>query len=269
MNARSNLPLLDIQSLADARGLAIDAAGIKALRYPIALVSGGRPVSTVATFSMSVALGAHARGTHMSRFVELLEAQDLPLDAARFRHMFRDMLARLEAGAGNLSMRFPFFVRKAAPVSGAESQVDCDVEWRASRDQRGNETFAMRVAVPATSLCPCSKAISAYGAHNQRSLVTIDAVLQGEVGIEELIAMAEKGASCPVYGLLKRPDEKFVTEMAYDNPKFAEDLVRDVALALDRDHRVGGYAVEVENFESIHNHSAFARVSRPAREAVA
>jgi GTP cyclohydrolase IB len=265
MNARSKHPLADIQAQVDSRGLAIDAAGIRALRYPVTLAAAGAPVSTVATFSMSVALEPGTRGTHMSRFIELLEAQDRPLDVRGFMRMFARMLDRLGATSGNLAMRFPYFVRKAAPVSRVESLMDCEAEWRVTRARDGVDVLGMRVAVPATSLCPCSKAISSYGAHNQRSLITIDARLHEPVEIDELVAIAERGASCAVYGLLKRPDEKFVTEMAYDNPKFAEDLVRDVALALERDARIDSYVVDVENFESIHNHSAFARISRPAR----
>jgi GTP cyclohydrolase IB len=161
-------------------------------------------------------------------------------------------------------MRFPYFARKTAPVSGVQSQLDYEVCWRASACEGEPHEFSMRVTVPATSLCPCSKEISAYGAHNQRSHISIEAVLAGEMPIAELIAIAERSASCEVYGLLKRQDEKFVTERAYENPKFVEDLVRDVALALNAEPRVGAYAVEAENFESIHNHSAIARIARKA-----
>jgi GTP cyclohydrolase FolE2 len=211
---------------------------------------------------MTVALPASSKGTHMSRFIEILEAHRAPLDPARLREMVVAMLERLDARAGTVEMSFPYFVRKAAPVSAVESLLDYEVTWRATVGADGRYAFRTRVLVPATSLCPCSKEISAYGAHNQRSHITIDAETDG-MAIEELIAVAESSASCEVYGLLKRPDEKFVTEMAYDNPKFVEDLVRDVAVALDLDPRVGPYTVEAENFESIHNHSAFARLSRP------
>jgi MptA/FolE2 family GTP cyclohydrolase len=176
--------------------------------------------------------------------------------------MARAMLERLDARAGTIEMTFPYFVRKTAPVSGVASLLDYEVTWRAHCRLDGASRLTTRVMVPATSLCPCSKEISAYGAHNQRSHITIEAQGSG-VTVEELIDVAETSASCQVYGLLKRADEKFVTEMAYDNPKFVEDLVRDVAVALDRDPRVGAYTVEAENFESIHNHSAFARLSRP------
>ena len=213
---------------------------------------------------MTVGLPAVTKGTHMSRFIELVEAQTAALDLQGFRELVLEMLERLEARGGTVEMRFPYFVRKFAPVSGVASLLDCDVRWRGSVSDDGRYSFWMHVTVPATSLCPCSKEISAYGAHNQRSLISIEAELGGEMAIEELIAIAERSASCEVYGLLKRPDEKYVTERAYDNPKFVEDLVRDVALELNREPRVRAYTVEAENFESIHNHSAFARLVRPA-----
>ena len=262
MNAPQRVGLPDIQSQIDGRSVAIDEVGIKGVRYPVTVLAQGEPQSTVAAFSMTVALPASAKGTHMSRFVEILEAHREPLDPARFAAMARAMLERLDARAGTIEMTFPYFVRKTAPVSGVASLLDYEVTWRAHCRLDGASCLTTRVMVPATSLCPCSKEISAYGAHNQRSHITIEAQGSG-VTVEELIDVAETSASCQVYGLLKRADEKFVTEMAYDNPKFVEDLVRDVAVALDRDPRVGAYTVEAENFESIHNHSAFARLSRP------
>ncbi len=264
MNAPEKISLLpDIQSQADGRDLAIQAVGVHGVRYPLTIRSGSGPMPTVATLSLTVALPPEVKGTHMSRFIELLEAQTGALDGAAFKAMVLQMLDRLEARSGAIEMRFPYFVRKTAPVSGVHSLLDYEVCWRGAVSNTGEYAFSMKVVVPATSLCPCSKEISAYGAHNQRSHIAIDAELAGDMSVEALIAVAEKSASCEVYGLLKRPDEKYVTERAYDNPKFVEDLVRDVALALNRDHRVAGYVVEAENFESIHNHSAFARVSRP------
>jgi len=262
VNAPQRVGLPDIQSQIDGRSVAIDEVGIKGVRYPVTVLARGEPQSTVAAFSMTVALPASVKGTHMSRFVEILEAHREPLDPARFAAMARAMLERLDARAGTIEMTFPYFVRKTAPVSGVASLLDYEVTWRAHCRLDGASRLTTRVMVPATSLCPCSKEISAYGAHNQRSHITIEAQGSG-VTVEELIDVAETSASCQVYGLLKRADEKFVTEMAYDNPKFVEDLVRDVAVALDRDPRVGAYTVEAENFESIHNHSAFARLSRP------
>jgi GTP cyclohydrolase I len=201
------------------------------------------------------------KGTHMSRFIEVLEALAPDLHGPDdFVAMVRRVRARLGATEAMVEMRFPYFVRKAAPVSGVASLLDCEVTWRAAAQSGGPSQVEMQVTTPVTSLCPCSKEISDYGAHNQRSHVRIDAKLSGAMAIEELVAIAERAASCELYGLLKRPDEKYVTEKAYDNPKFVEDLVRDVALALKREPRIAAFTVEAENFESIHNHSAFARI---------
>ncbi|MGE5652297.1 GTP cyclohydrolase FolE2 [Noviherbaspirillum sp. UKPF54] len=263
MNAPERLFLPDIQSQHDPRNMPINAVGIKGVRYPVVLATADGQAPTVATFSMTVELPASAKGTHMSRFIELLEAQTAPLDQHGFKSLLLRMLERLDAASGTIEMRFPYFIRKTAPISGVQSLLDLDACWKISRTTDGRIRSRMQVVVAATSLCPCSKEISAYGAHNQRSHITIDAELAREMTIEELVAIAEQSASCEVYGLLKRPDEKYVTERAYDNPKFVEDLVRDVAIALDRDARVANYTVEVENFESIHNHSAFARIERP------
>jgi GTP cyclohydrolase I len=261
MNAPERIFLYDVQSRPDSRNLRIDAVGIKGLRYPVTIQSGAGPVPTVATLSMTVALEATDKGTHMSRFVELLEAHREPLSLRRFADLVADMLERLQAPSGTIEMRFPYFIRKSAPVSGVQSQLDYEVCWRASLSERGSAALWVSVIVPATSLCPCSKEISEYGAHNQRSCITLEAEILDEMPVEDLVAIAEASASCEVYGLLKRPDEKYVTERAYDNPKFVEDLVRDAALALKADRRVGAFVVEAENFESIHNHSAFARIT--------
>lgn len=261
MNAPERIALHDVQSRTDGRNLRIDAVGVKGVRYPVTIHASEGLLPTIATFSMTVSLAASEKGTHMSRFVELLEAHAGTLDQKRFEAMVVDMLERLEARSGSIEMRFPYFVTKAAPVSGARSQLDHEVCWHGSVSEYGAYSFWMHVTVPATSLCPCSKEISEYGAHNQRTYVTIKAEIEEEMPIEELIGVAERSASCEVYGLLKRRDEKYVTERAYDNPKFVEDLVRDVALSLNRDPRVSTYLVEAENLESIHNHSAFARIS--------
>jgi GTP cyclohydrolase FolE2 len=263
MNARERIDLPDIQSQVDRRDISIDAVGIKDVRCPVTIRSSGRLVPTIATLSMAVGLSATTKGTHMSRFIELLEMQTKPLDQRQFHLMAVDMLERLGARRGTIEMRFPYFVSKAAPISGVRSQLDYDVRWRGSVADDGFYSLWMRVTVPATSLCPCSKEISDYGAHNQRSHVSIAAEMAGEMAIEELISIAESSASCEVFGLLKRPDEKYVTERAYDNPKFVEDLVRDIAITLNREPRVLAYTIEAENFESIHNHSAFAQIHRP------
>jgi GTP cyclohydrolase FolE2 len=265
MNAPERIALHDVQARPDSRHLRIDAVGIKGIRYPVTLKAGEKRVSTIATLSMTVALEATDKATHMSRFVELLEAHTEALTIPRFAQLVAGMLERLQAPAGMIEMRFPYFMTKAAPVSGVQSQLDYEVCWQSSLSEEGIFSSWLSVMVPATSLCPCSKEISEYGAHNQRSLITIKAELLDEIPIEALIAIAERSASCEVFGLLKRPDEKYVTERAYDNPKFVEDIVRDVALALNMDSRVGRYVVEAENFESIHNHSAFARIASKAQ----
>ena len=262
MNAPERIDLPDIQSEVDSRNTAIDAVGIKGVRHPVSIRSGTGSLPTIATLSMTVGLASATKGTHMSRFIELLEKQTEPIDAGGFHRMIVLMIERLNARTGTIEMRFPYFARKVAPVSGAESWLDYDVCWCGTIAETGAYSFRTTVVVPATSLCPCSKEISEYGAHNQRSHITIEAEIEGEIAIEQLIAIAERSASCEVYGLLKRPDEKYVTERAYDNPKFVEDLVRDVAIGLDRQREVVAFTVEAENFESIHNHSAFARIVR-------
>jgi GTP cyclohydrolase I len=269
MNAPEKIVLPDIQSIADHRRIAIDRVGVKGLRHPVRLATAaGGVLHTVATFDMGVALPSTVKGTHMSRFVEVLQAQDAPLDAVVFRALVEAMLARLQATAGAIEMRCPYFIAKRAPVSGVESLLDYDVTLRGEIAD-GRYRGTLRVQAPVTSLCPCSKEISEYGAHNQRSHITIEADLAegAALTVEALAGVAEAEASCPVFGLLKRPDEKWVTERAYDNPKFVEDLVRDLALRLDADPRIAAYRLESENFESIHNHSAYAVIARDKRMA--
>jgi len=262
MNAPDSWLLPDVQAIADRRNVFINRVGVKALVHPLRIAAaGGAVVPTVATVDMTVGLPPEVKGTHMSRFVEILQQCDEAIDAAAFERLLGRMLQRLEAQSGMIEMRFPYFIRKRAPVSGVESLLDYRVMFRGERSPAGS-LFTTRVSAPATSLCPCSKEISEYGAHNQRSEITITVQCAEAMAIEELAGIAEQEASCEVYGLLKRPDEKYVTERAYDNPKFVEDLVRDIALRLDADGRVRSYAVEAENFESIHNHSAYALVER-------
>ena len=269
MNTRDSAfgtkPMVDVQSSADTRHIAINKVGIRAIRHPMKIAErGGGAQRTVATFSMTVGLPQEFKGTHMSRFVEILNAHEREISIESFGVMLREMANRLEAKTGHIEMRFPYFIDKAAPVSGVRSLMDYDITFIGEIED-GKTTFAMEVLVPVTSLCPCSKEISDYGAHNQRSHVTVRAETTDFVWIEEIIEMVEQQASCELYGLLKRPDEKYVTERAYDNPKFVEDLVRDVAAALNGDARVVAYTVEAENFESIHNHSAYAVIERDKR----
>ena len=251
----------DVQARADTRQLPINRVGIKEISHPVRVRdrSAGEQ-HTIASFNMYVSLPHDFKGTHMSRFVEILHAErEISVDS--FRTMLRTMTERLEADTGHIEMSFPFFVMKKAPVSAVESLMD----YRAGligEYRHGQTEMWVRVSVPVTSLCPCSKKISAYGAHNQRSHITITAKLRSHMWIEELIEIAEHEASCELYDILKRPDEKYVTERAYDNPKFVEDMVRDVARRLNDDARVAAYVVESENFESIHNHSAYARIER-------
>ena len=254
----------DIQSAADTRRLVIDRVGIRGLKYPMQIVDAdGQAQSTIVEADLSVELAEDVKGTHMSRFIGLLEAQQGKVALGGFDQLLNDMVALLNARAGTIELRFPFFVRKSAPVSGVSSLMDYQVVLTGSiRD--GVVSAIAKVVAPVTSLCPCSKEISEYGAHNQRSHITISvkSALGTQFGIAELIRIAEDEASCELYGLLKRPDEKYVTERAYDNPKFVEDLVRDIAARLNDDARIAGYQIESENFESIHNHSAYALIRK-------
>jgi GTP cyclohydrolase I len=254
--------IADVQGSADTRRIAIDKVGIKDIRHPVRVRDrGGVEQHTVATFNMYVYLPHNFKGTHMSRFVQILNLQERELSVGSFKEMLSEMSRRLESEAGHIEMRFPFFVSKRAPVTGVESLLDYEVTF-IGEIRHGHPCLDIKVVVPVTSLCPCSKEISAYGAHNQRSHVTVQVRTRGFMWIEELIELVEREASSELYGLLKRPDEKYVTERAYDNPKFVEDLVRDVAKRLNEDERVAAYVVEAENFESIHNHSAYALIER-------
>ncbi len=260
-NLTDALHIPDTQSARDDRRLAIQRVGVKDLRYPLQLLVAGAVQHTTALWSLDVALPAEKKGTHMSRFVAWLDSQHAPLDATTLRQQHAAMLDKLDAAEGRVEAAFSFFLRKRAPVSGLSSLLDYQGRWIAET-RAGQSVLWAEVAVPVKSLCPCSKEISDYGAHNQRSLVTIRAELLQPVDWQQLVRFAEDAASCEIWPMLKRADEKWVTERAYENPKFVEDLVRDVALALNADARVGRYSVDVENFESIHNHSAYARVER-------
>ncbi|MCQ8104839.1 GTP cyclohydrolase FolE2 [Methylomonas sp. SURF-2] len=255
-------PIEDIQARADSRRIAIDKVGIKDILHPVRVQDkNGGEQHTVARFDMYVNLPHDFKGTHMSRFVEILNGHDREISIASFPVMLQEMLQRLEAESGYIDMRFPYFVEKAAPVSGVRSLLDYQVGFIGEIDAQGCRT-KVKIVVPVTSLCPCSKEISERGAHNQRSHVSVTVATSQFIWIEDLIALVEAEASSPIYGLLKRPDEKYVTEYAYDHPKFVEDMVRDVAARLDAEPRIGAYTVESENFESIHNHSAYALVER-------
>ena len=254
--------IVDVQGSPDVRRLDIDKVGIKDIRHPVIILDrNGHPQHTVGSFSMYVHLPHDRRGTHMSRFVEILNGYTEPLSVATISVLLQQVGTTLESDAVYMEVKFPYFVTKKAPVSGVTSLLDYDVTL--TGELRGQSSAVnIKVVVPITSLCPCSKQISDYGAHNQRSHVTLTARIDEQLWIEELIELAEQEASCEIYGLIKRPDEKFITERAYDNPKFVEDLVRDIAAGLNADPRVHAYTVESENFESIHNHSAYALIQR-------
>jgi GTP cyclohydrolase I len=259
---KSRLSLVeDVQSRADTRQIPINRVGIKDITHPVRVRDRATGEQhTIATLNMYVNLPHDFKGTHMSRFVEVLHGER-EISVESFRGMLAEMTRRLEAESGHVEMSFPFFVMKKAPVSGVQSLMD----YRASligELRSGVPEVWLRVVVPVTSLCPCSKKISEYGAHNQRSHVTIRVKLREHMWLEELIEIAESEASCELYGILKRSDEKYVTERAYENPKFVEDMVRDVAVRLNAEPRVAAYVVESENFESIHNHSAYALIER-------
>lgn len=264
-NLTDALHIPDTQSARDERHVAIQRVGVKDVRYPLQLLVAGAVQATAASWTLDVALPAEQKGTHMSRFVAWLDALDEPLDAAALARRHATMLEKLGAREGRVEASFSFFLRKRAPVSGLQSLLDYQGRWIAETRLDGDTpktTLWAEVAVPVKSLCPCSKEISDYGAHNQRSIVTIRIELLQPVEWHELVRFAEDEASSEIWPMLKRADEKWVTERAYENPKFVEDLVRDVALRLNRDARIGRYMVDVENFESIHNHSAWARIER-------
>ncbi|MGV6809893.1 MAG: GTP cyclohydrolase FolE2 [bacterium] len=261
--ACSNIHALpDVQSSTDNRQLVINQVGIKDLRFPLTFASQHGTQATVATAALSVRLAAESKGTHMSRFISLLHEQEAqPLSLANFPELLQKVAERLETEQAFISLSFPFFVLKTAPVSGLKSYLDYTVSLHGMWQQNNSE-IRLELLIPITSLCPCSKKIADYGAHNQRSHVTLSVLLNGDTSIEALIALVEQQASCELYGLLKRNDEKYVTEYAYDHPKFVEDLVRDMATALNQHPAIGAYRIECENFESIHNHSAYAIIER-------
>ncbi len=255
-----NLP--DTQNNTDTRQIAIDKVGIKDVSHPIIFVDrDGNKNPTIGNFTMTVTLPKHVKGTHMSRFIEILNDEPCEFGISNFNKIIDKIRDRLASDTAHIKLNFLFFRKKKAPSSGVESLMDYQVTLYGSLDRK-NAQIMMKVVVPVTSLCPCSKSISKYGAHNQRSHITIKARVAKEktLHIEDLIELAERKASCELYAVLKRDDEKFVTEKAYDNPAFVEDLVREIALGLNTYENVDYYRLESENFESIHNHSAYALI---------
>lgn len=259
---QNSLP--DIQSSGDPRNIRINRVGVRGVELPVTVADEADIQHTVARLTMTVALPPDRRGTHMSRFIGILEAQTEPYTIEVVQSTIQAMLAELQAQEGTFEIRFPFFLRKAAPISRLESVMNYECAWTATISPAAFE-LRQETITPVTSLCPCSKEISRYGAHNQRSRLTSSIVLASPMSLREQIALSEAAGSAPLWARLKRADEKFVTEYAYDNPKFVEDIVRDMAESLNKDSRVTAYRVESENFESIHNHSAYAWIEHDKR----
>ncbi|MBI1919814.1 MAG: GTP cyclohydrolase I FolE2 [Geobacter sp.] len=256
--------LHDVQRRPDTRKIAIDKVGVKDISYPIVVMDKHRKVQqTVARINMYVDLPHQFKGTHMSRFIEVLDAYREKMALDKMETILRQMKEKLGASSAHLEIEFPYFIEKRAPVSGAKSLMEYTCSFSASLADTFD--FVLEVKVPVTSLCPCSKELSAYGAHNQRSIMTVRVRYIDFLWIEDLIEMVESCGSSPVWSLLKRQDEKFVTERAYENPRFVEDMVREATLRLDSDPNITWFAVEAENFESIHKHSAYAAIERDKR----
>ncbi len=256
-------PLHDEQNAPDHRNLPIDQVGIKGLRYPIEVADKSKQRQhTVATIALTVDLPHHFKGTHMSRFVEVLNTHGNEIHVENLPAILRQLQKKLEADRAHLDMEFPYFIEKKAPVSRQKGLVDYGVRFQAEASAQ-QYRLTLSVIVPIATLCPCSKAISDRGAHNQRGRVTLSVRFEQSIWIEDLIALVESSASCELYSLLKRPDEKFVTEKAYDNPRFVEDIVRNVALKCHAHPDISWFRVEAENFESIHNHNAYAMIESP------
>jgi GTP cyclohydrolase I len=254
------LTIVDVQNRPDHRGIALDQVGVRDIRCPIVVLDRtAERQQTVATISMAVSLPHHFKGTHMSRFVEVLNEHRGEITIRTIPALLDDLKRRLNAERARVEVRFPYFLERTAPVSGATALMDYQCVF--TGEANGAESdFVLAVEVPVTSLCPCSKEISEYGAHNQRGHVSIEVRSSALIWIEELIEVAESAASAPVYPLLKRVDERYVTMLAYDNPVFVEDMVRNAAVALERDQRIRWFRVQAVNQESIHNHSAFAQI---------
>jgi GTP cyclohydrolase IB len=254
--------LEDVQNKKDIRNIPINQVGIKDIQHPIVFVDrDDKECASVANITMSVYLDESKKGTHMSRFVELLNENHTYISIASLKGYLAKMLTRLDSDKGQIKLEFKYFVKKTAPVSGIESFLDYDVTLTGEKTQN-SFILSLSIKVPVTSLCPCSKEISKYGAHNQRSVVTLSLCVEDNVFIEDLIDMIETQASCDLYGVLKRSDEKYVTEKAYERPKFVEDITRDIAIELNKINNISSYVLEVENYESIHNHSAYARIKK-------
>jgi GTP cyclohydrolase I len=253
--------MIDIQNQRDHRNIEVQKVGIKNIRYPIKVLDKTRGTqSTVASINMYVNLPHHFKGTHMSRFVEVLNAHRNHINLENFETILEELRRKLHAKSAHLQVSFPYFVEKQAPVSGASGLMEYTCQFCGSLEEQRD--YHVGVMVPVTTLCPCSKEISERGSHNQRGLVAVKVWFRKFFWIEDLIQLIEESASCDLFAILKRPDEKYVTEKAYDNPTFVEDVVRNVCTRLNEDPNFLGFTVEAENLESIHNHSAYAYVEK-------
>lgn len=256
------MTIADLQSDYDGRNLSIQQAGIRDYKHPIWVADrSSEPQPSVGTFNLMVGIPPQQKGTHMSRFIEILQEAPVVVGVNHVSTLLEKIAARLQAENAYFEIQFPFFMKKEAPISKTPSLMNYEITLSGSL-QDGKTITVLKMTIPVTSLCPCSKAISEYGAHNQRSHIIVEAVLNTPIFMETLIQAIEQQASCELYAILKRPDEKVVTERAYDNPKFVEDLVRDLANKLDSFEEIEHFTVESINFESIHNHSAYAMIRR-------
>jgi GTP cyclohydrolase I len=257
-------PLRDVQQRRDTRRIAIDKVGVKEISYPIVVMDKNKKFQqTVARVNMYVDLPHHFKGTHMSRFIEILDAYREKIALDKMELILQRMKEKLGASSAHLEIEFPYFIEKKAPVSGAKGLMEYTCFFKASMADELD--FVLGVKVPVTSLCPCSKELARFGAHNQRSLMTVQVRYHKFIWIEDLIEIIETCGSSPVYSMLKREDEKFVTEQAYENPRFVEDMVREATLKLSALDNITWFSVEAENYESIHKHSAYAAVERDKR----
>jgi GTP cyclohydrolase IB len=251
----------DVQNQVDHRKIEINKVGVKNIRYPITVLDKAKGVQhTVASVNMFVDLPHRFKGTHMSRFVEILNKYKGNIAFRNLSNILLEMKQKLKAKTAHLEVEFSYFIEKEAPVTKAKSLMEYICRFRGASNH--TDDFSVAIVVPINTVCPCSKEISEFGAHNQRSLVTVNLRFKKFIWIEDIIQLVESCASCDLYSILKRPDEKFVTEKAYENPMFVEDVVREVAKRLNKDPNITWFTVESENFESIHNHSAYAYVER-------
>lgn len=255
--------MIDVQNQMDHRNIRVDKVGVKDIRYPLTVMDKNNGAQhTVACINMYVNLPREFKGTHMSRFIEILNEFHGNLDIREVSTILEEMQSKLQAESAHLEISFPYFIKKLSPITATAGLMEYGCRVAACRDQNDDCDLVLEVNVPITTVCPCSKEISIHGAHNQRGMVRLAVRFKRFMWIEDLVQLVEYCASCEVYSVLKRPDEKYVTERAYENPKFVEDVVRDVAKALKKDANVLWFKVDVENFESIHNHSAYACIER-------